>query len=80
MFDRFDDNEMVFIWVGVIEEESILLKSVRSLRDLQVSQNPISLKTIPVREKLRIKRRDLQEFEIMFPLNEYNKVNMTLLC
>ena len=37
MFKRFNDNEMIFIWVGALEEESSLMKSVRSLRDIQAS-------------------------------------------
>ena len=37
MFERFNDNEMIFILVGALEEESSLMKSVRSLRDLQAS-------------------------------------------
>ena len=74
MFERFNDNEMIFIWVGALEEESSLMKSVRSLRDLQASQNTVPLKIIPAKEKLPIRRTDLQEFEITFPLNDYNEV------
>ena len=74
MFERFNDNEIIFIWVGALEEESSLMKSVRSLRDLQASQNPVPLKLIPAKDKLPIRRKDLQEFEIAFPLNDYNEV------
>ena len=28
MFERFNDNEMIFIWVGALEEESSLVNRV----------------------------------------------------
>ena len=74
MFERFNDNEMIFIWVGALEEESSLMKSIRSLRDLQTLENPVPRKTVLTKEKLPIRRRDLQEYEIMFPLNDYNEI------
>ena len=35
MFENVHDKDMIYIWIGALEEESSLIKSIRSLRILE---------------------------------------------
>lgn len=35
LFENLPDKDMIYIWVGALDEESSLMTSVRSLRALQ---------------------------------------------
>lgn len=48
MFQKVHDKDLIYIWIGALEEESSLIKFVRSLRILeaQASQTLVPLMTV----------------------------------